>query len=214
MKKKNTLNIKKRITNPMTIIGIFALISETSAAVSLPFLDNTEREIYIWFLISFPFYLLLLFFITLNFNYLSLYAPSDFDNDDHFLKALEDHKNTANPQEKRRTDNAPDPPVVERRVTSLWVEYAVQLSKPSSLLSIIDVRLINTQIELDKLKEAFPLHGKQSSQIIMFLTDSTSDALFKQVALSHSKHIKKTTGSTLYLVYNVCTRMATILKGN
>jgi len=81
---------KTRITNPMTIIAIFATLSETSAAISLPFLDNKEREIYIWFLISFPFYLLFLFFATLNFNYRSLYAPSDFEKGKHFIKAMND----------------------------------------------------------------------------------------------------------------------------
>jgi len=55
------LKIKNKITNPMTVIAIFAILSETSAAVSLPFLDNKDREIYVWFLISFPFYLLFLF---------------------------------------------------------------------------------------------------------------------------------------------------------
>lgn len=78
--------LQKKITNPMTIIAIFAAISETSAAISLPFLDSNEREIYIWFLISFPFYLLFLFFLTLNFNYRSLYAPSDFEKDKYFVK--------------------------------------------------------------------------------------------------------------------------------
>ena len=74
----------------MTIIAIFAALSETSAAVSLPFLDQEERELYVWFLISFPFYLLLLFFATLNFNYKSLYAPSDFEKGKHFMKVMDD----------------------------------------------------------------------------------------------------------------------------
>lgn len=73
--------IRKRISNPMTVIAIFATLSETSAAVSLPFLDDEDRDVYVWFLISFPFYLLLLFFATLNFNYRSLYAPSDFERE-------------------------------------------------------------------------------------------------------------------------------------
>ncbi|MGE1176637.1 hypothetical protein [Pseudomonas sp. BW7P1] len=81
--------INKKPANPINIIAVFAFISETSAAVSLPFLDNDEREIYIWFLICFPFYLLFLFFMTLNFNYRSLYAPSDFNNEKNFLKAFE-----------------------------------------------------------------------------------------------------------------------------
>lgn len=80
----------KTITNPMTLIAIFATLSETSAAISLPFLDDDDREYYLWFLISFPFYLLLLFFITLNFNYRSLYSPSDFRKGKHFIKTMDD----------------------------------------------------------------------------------------------------------------------------
>ncbi|WHS59148.1 hypothetical protein [Pseudomonas sp. G2-4] len=80
----------KTITNPMTLIAIFATLSETSAAISLPFLDDDDREYYLWFLISFPFYLLLLFFITLNFNYRSLYSPSDFRKSKHFIKTMDD----------------------------------------------------------------------------------------------------------------------------
>lgn len=74
----------------MTLIAIFATLSETSAAISLPFLDDQDREYYLWFLISFPFYLLLLFFITLNFNYRSLYSPSDFRKSKHFIKTMDD----------------------------------------------------------------------------------------------------------------------------
>jgi hypothetical protein len=80
----------KTITNPMTLIAIFATLSETSAAISLPFLDDEDREYYLWFLISFPFYLLLLFFITLNFNYRALYSPSDFRKSKHFIRTMAD----------------------------------------------------------------------------------------------------------------------------
>ncbi|UZE22569.1 hypothetical protein LOY67_21455 [Pseudomonas sp. B21-056] len=80
----------KTITNPMTLIAIFATLSETSAAISLPFLDDQDRKYYLWFLISFPFYLLLLFFVTLNFNYRSLYSPSDFRKNKHFVKTMDD----------------------------------------------------------------------------------------------------------------------------
>jgi hypothetical protein len=91
------------ITNPMTVIAIFATLSETSAALSLPFLDDDERDIYIWFLISFPYYLILLSFATLNFNYRSLYAPSDFEKGKHFIKVMdraERPDNDAMPEEK------------------------------------------------------------------------------------------------------------------
>ncbi|WP_256587310.1 hypothetical protein [Pseudomonas sp. FW300-N1A1] len=94
---------QKKIINPMSIIAIFATLSETSAAVSLPFLDEDDREIYIWFLISFPFYLLFLFFYTLNFNYKSLYAPSDFQKSKQFIKVIDD---TARSETNRGTNLA------------------------------------------------------------------------------------------------------------
>jgi hypothetical protein len=81
---------REKITNPMTIIAIFAMLTETSATLSLPYLDNDDRDIYVWFLISFPLCLIFLFFVTLNFNYKSLYAPSDFEKGEDFIKIIDD----------------------------------------------------------------------------------------------------------------------------
>jgi hypothetical protein len=81
---------REKITNPMTIIAIFAGLTEASATVSLPFLDDSDRDIYVWFLISFPLCLIFLFFVTLNFNYKSLYAPSDFEKAEDFIKIIDD----------------------------------------------------------------------------------------------------------------------------
>lgn len=135
------LKINRKITNPISVIAIFAFISETSAAVSLPFLENDEREIYVWFLISFPFYLLFLFFITLNFNYRSLYAPSDFDNDKNFLKAFKD-----------------EPPdfLGESTVQSNTGPHTVKLPKPLSTLCIIDIRGLNSEAKIDTLLKKNP----------------------------------------------------------
>lgn len=61
--------------SPLTIIAIFAGIIEASALASLPFLSEDSQNIYTWFLVGFPFFLTVLFFLTLNFNYKSLYSP-------------------------------------------------------------------------------------------------------------------------------------------
>lgn len=63
--------------SPLTIIAIFAGIIEASALASLPFLDESSQSIYTWFLVGFPPFLTLLFFLTLNFNTKSLYGPDD-----------------------------------------------------------------------------------------------------------------------------------------
>jgi len=62
---------------PLTIIAIFAGIIESSALATLPFLSEKSQGLYTWFLVGFPFFLTALFFLTLNFNYKSLYKPEE-----------------------------------------------------------------------------------------------------------------------------------------
>lgn len=64
-----------RFINPISIIAVFAALSEASATTVLPYLDDDNRQIYIWFLIAFPSALVILFFLTLNFNNKVLYNP-------------------------------------------------------------------------------------------------------------------------------------------
>jgi len=87
------LNYKKIMTekigtikNPLTIIAIFAGIAEVSGTLVLPFIANENQLLFIYFLIVFPSILIILFFITLNFNNKALYAPSDFKNEEHYIQ--------------------------------------------------------------------------------------------------------------------------------
>ena len=80
---KNT----KKISNPLTVIAIFAGIAEISGTGILPFIAVENQSTYIWFLMFFPTLLVALFFLTLNFNHKKLYAPSDFREDSSFLAA-------------------------------------------------------------------------------------------------------------------------------
>ncbi|WP_426117564.1 hypothetical protein [Pseudomonas sp. DSP3-2-2] len=66
-----------RIANPISIIAAFAALSEASATTVLPYLDDENRQIYIWFLIAFPSALVVFFFLTLNFNNKVLYTPAE-----------------------------------------------------------------------------------------------------------------------------------------
>lgn len=73
------------VKNPLSVIAIFAGIAEISGAAVLPHISPENQQLYIWFLMTFPFALVVLFFITLNWNYKVLYAPSDFENEDNFV---------------------------------------------------------------------------------------------------------------------------------
>lgn len=89
----------KGVSNPLTVIGIFAGLTEVGGTIVLPFLLATNQAHYMWFLIAFPVLLVLLFFVTLNFNHRVLYAPSDYREDSSFLAAsrIQNNQLTMNP---------------------------------------------------------------------------------------------------------------------
>jgi hypothetical protein len=196
------IKLKQRITNPMTVIAIFATLSETSAAVSLPFLDNKERELYIWFLISFPFYLLLLFFVTLNFNYRSLYAPSDFEKGKHFIKVMDNAE---------RPDVAQGTPDENGGRENLSVQHHIELPERAKDLHIIDARWMNRKIEFRELLERIRFPKGDSMQVVVFLTSAESENLLKESAIKFFRHVKKRSGAPFCIAYNVSSQGVTII---
>lgn len=81
----------KKVDNPLTLIAIFAGISESIALAVLPILAEqnvTLPDPLVWFAVLFPTLIVVLFFATLNFNHKVLYSPSDFSDQEHFLSIL------------------------------------------------------------------------------------------------------------------------------
>ncbi len=78
----------KKVSNPLTIIAIFAGLAEINGTVVLGLVPAALQEIFLWFIILFPGILVVIFFLTLNFNPSVLYSPSDFSNEENFLKTL------------------------------------------------------------------------------------------------------------------------------
>ncbi|WP_101908636.1 MarR family transcriptional regulator [Marasmitruncus massiliensis] len=78
----------KKISNPLTIIGIFAGIAEVAGTAVLPLVSSELQRIFIWYVMGFPVLLVVIFFLTLNRNHKVLYAPSDFSNEDNFMQLL------------------------------------------------------------------------------------------------------------------------------
>lgn len=78
---KNMTEKMKKVNNPLTIIAIFAMLAEVNATIVVGLIDKDLHSIFIWFIIGFPVLLVILFFITLNFNTKVMYSPSDFKDD-------------------------------------------------------------------------------------------------------------------------------------
>lgn len=77
----------KIVKNPLTIIAIFAGITEVMCTVALAAVSDANEIWIVAFLVSFPFALVIMFFLTLNINHKVLYAPSDYANEANFLMA-------------------------------------------------------------------------------------------------------------------------------
>ena len=122
------------IKNPLTIIAIFAGIAEVSGTIVLPFILTDNQELFIWFLISFPSILILLFFITLNFNSNVLYAPSDFEDETNYIKV---NKFDIGKQEN-----------VEFKVHKFFKNYDLQLAESTEKIN----KLSNIIYELENKK--------------------------------------------------------------
>lgn len=73
------------VRNPLTVIAIFAGLVEVSASVVLPLVGEDIQKDFVWFLIFFPTLLVVLFFITLNFNNKVFYAPSDYTDENNYV---------------------------------------------------------------------------------------------------------------------------------
>ncbi|WP_460121345.1 hypothetical protein [Pseudomonas sp. S2_C03] len=192
------MNLKQKITNPMTVIAIFATLSETSAALSLPFLDHKEREVYIWFLISFPFYLLMLFFATLNFNYRSLYAPSDYEKGEHFIDALDTTE---------RPDTAKGPP--DLTLTKSSTSHHIELPARVKGLHIVDARCINGRTQWRELLGRTA--KSDSAHVVVFLITAESQSLFKESAVDFFRQVKKRSSLPFCVVYNLSSHTVTLI---
>ena len=76
------------IGNPLTLIGVFAAVSEVMGTGMLPVMDAATQARFVWFLMLFPAGVVLLFFATLNWNAKVLYAPSDYRDERYFVGAI------------------------------------------------------------------------------------------------------------------------------
>ncbi|MCG9658351.1 hypothetical protein [Vibrio mediterranei] len=76
-----------KVSNPLTVVAIFAGTAEVFATGALVLLPETMQERFINFVMFFPILIVVSFFLVLLFKPQALYAPSDFSNEEHYLQA-------------------------------------------------------------------------------------------------------------------------------
>lgn len=76
-----------KVSNPLTIIAIFAGVAEAFATGALVALPEQLQDEFIIFVMAFPSAIVAIFFLILWNRPVVLYAPSDYEDQDHFLEA-------------------------------------------------------------------------------------------------------------------------------
>ncbi|MCL1917203.1 MAG: hypothetical protein FWG14_02625 [Peptococcaceae bacterium] len=77
---------EKRNYKPLGIVALFAGVAETAGAIVLPLVASELQHIFIWYVMLFPALLLILFFVTLFFKPHVYYPPSEYRDEENYLK--------------------------------------------------------------------------------------------------------------------------------
>jgi hypothetical protein len=76
-----------KVSNPLTIIAIFAGVAEAFATGALVLLPPEIQKLFVYFVMIFPLIIVITFFIILVKKPQVLYAPSDYSDEQNFIVA-------------------------------------------------------------------------------------------------------------------------------
>ena len=111
--------------NPLGIIALsLVLVYGISGYVtSSNSLDATNREVLIWFLVGFPVLVLIMFYALVTKHHSKIYGPSDFSDDENFMKYIETGEIRKDEAIKNETEPKPDRSIIEYKIlNTLWTK--------------------------------------------------------------------------------------------
>ena len=77
-----------KIKNPLTMVSVFAAISEMSMAYVITGLSDKLQEIFIWFVMGFPTVLVLIFFFILYRKPAVFFSPGDYKKEELYVSSI------------------------------------------------------------------------------------------------------------------------------
>jgi hypothetical protein len=170
----------RAVSNPLTVIAIFAALAEVAGTIALATVNPELQQVFVWFVMGFPILLVVLFFATLNFNPKVLYAPSDFRDEENFLNTLVGSRTVSIGLDEvtRQLEEAKD------RILRQAVEDITQVggAERSKLSEILDRQLEQIETRIESVRRtaealasgvsgaAYPQSGLQA-RILQLLRD-------------------------------------------
>jgi len=124
------------------MVAIFSASAEISVATVLNSVPDELKEALVWFIVLFPSLLVIIFFITLNFNPKALYAPGDYTDERNFYNLH---------SESQKFDGT----ILEKKEEETLDEFNDRLKENDQLNSIKRTFSLETRRNVEKANEFF-----------------------------------------------------------
>lgn len=198
------MNVSPAIKNPLSVIAIFAGLAEVAGTAVLPFVADANQLIYIWFLMLFPTLLVVLFFLTLNFNPKVLYAPSDFRDESNYMEIFrpsstserlakldEEVEESTEEETADAVTSGDDSPIQEEQIISSHQAILDRMRKDPRSRYMLAENLI-----IDKLSSEFQIPARREVALSRQYGRHLFDAVFEDKRGPIIVEIKFLSGST------------------
>ena len=148
--------ILEAVKSPLSVIAIFAGISEIAMTVTLLNLPSDNQKTFIWFVMLFPILLVALFFIVLYKKPAVLFSPGDYQDDGAYLSSIGVSKGIEELSVRIGQ--------IEETLTTVqqYVNTVVEKTLPDQSGEIIDT-------EKRRLEELKFIHSLESNNLYSFL---------------------------------------------
>lgn len=158
-----------KISNPLTIIAVFAGLAEVFATIALVQLPESVQDIFLYFVMGFPVLLVTLFFYTLHKRPKVLYGPGDYEDQSMFFDLMQESV----AEELERSLSSNESVSVEEKVNVSQavvgiLERAENKTRKEQIRSyLVEGRALTKQI-CDDLR----IHHSYATKILRELSDS------------------------------------------
>ncbi|WP_288743454.1 hypothetical protein [uncultured Rheinheimera sp.] len=183
-----------KVSNPLTIIAIFAGLAEALATIALLGLPQELQEIFLYFVMVFPTLIVVLFFVVLYFKNTVLYAPGDYQVPEHYLNINRiDVKQALTSELSKSTKKIKQEDSLTNNAMDLASEGSELARRSIDMVKEISEELLSPSMELLTL-QLLEKPREEREKII----NSIESSSLKEMLISILGKIKSTVGEDTY----------------
>ncbi|AWB44877.1 hypothetical protein DCC85_12040 [Paenibacillus sp. CAA11] len=179
-----------KVSNPLTIIAIFAGIAEVAATVALGLIAAEVQRVFIWFVMLFPILLVLSFFVTLWYRPQALYAPSDYRDEDNFMKNMNKANDIVENTVQQIKEFEIEPEMKNKVISNLYEvkEVVNNFNKSNNrLISLLKTIEQHAGISREEILTETSLTVSEVDQLLSMLINQQAIEVYKEYGVTKFK---------------------------